>query len=286
MLNLQLNLCNTMEQQLNNNINQSPKRPSPRRDRLRLPFDNRKQAPMSWIYDNRLGLCVTVIVFLVVAIAFVSAKIVTKISETPDTIYIELDMTEVVEQKPEEKKDKPKPTPRTNIDYSKVRNLSSNESVKEEELKEVRNNISDKELREAAAKVEQGMRDNLNAYEQGLSDADAIGKPAPKSNTESESDGKTSRRKGNVTVSYSFTDPTRHATYLVKPAYRCEGGGEVIVTAELSQSGKVISAKVESGGDACMRQVAVQAALGSTFDINNEAPKRHEGTITYIFIPQ
>lgn len=283
---MQLNLYNTMEQQSDNKINQSSKRPNPRRDRLRLPFDNRRQDPMSWIYDNRRGLCATVIVFLIMAIVFVSAKIVTKISDTSDTIYIELDMTEVVEQKPEQKQEKPKPKPRTDIDYSKVRNLSSNESAKEEELKEVRNNISDKELREAAAKVEQGMRDNLDAYEQGLAEVDAIGKPAPKDNTERESEGKTSRRKGNVTVSYSFTDPTRHATYLVKPAYRCEGGGEVIVTAILNQSGKVISATVESGGDACMQQVAVQAALGSTFDINSSAPKRHEGTISYIFIPQ
>ena len=284
---MQLNLYDTMEQQSSNNQNKPQKRPVTRRNRLRLPFDNRRQDPVNWIYDNRIGLCVTVIAFLVGAIVFVTAKIVTKIQTPSDTIFIEMEFTEVVEEKQKEEKEKPKQQPRTNIDYSTVRNLSSNESAEEEELKEVQNVISDKELREAAAKAEQGMRDNLAAYEQGLADADAVASQTPRESTNNEAEsGKTSRRRGNVTVSYSFTDPTRHATYLVKPAYRCEGGGEVIVEAVLNQSGKVISAKVQSGGDACMRQTAVQAALGSRFDINNNAPKKHEGTITYIFIPQ
>ena len=237
---------------------------------------------MNWIYDNRIGLFVTIVAFLVTAIVFVTAKIVTNVHETPDTIYIEMDFTEP-EKQPEKPKEKPKP--REIEDWCSVRNTSSNEAAEEMEKERVVNQINDDDLRAAAEAVQKGLNDNFDAYEKGLAEVNAIGQ---QQSNKSENKGKTedSKRKGNVMVSYSFTDPTRHATYLVKPAYRCEGGGEVVVTAVLSQSGKVISAKVESGGDACMRNVAVSAALGSTFDINHDAPKKHEGTITYIFIPQ
>ena len=50
--------------------------------------------------------------------------------------------------------------------------------------------------------------------------------------------------------------------------------------------GEVVNASVVSGGDDCMRSTAVQAARNSRFDINDSAPARQNGTITYIFIPQ
>ena len=274
-----------MEQQSNRPENRTQQRPAPRRERIRLPFENKKQDPMNWIYDNRIGLFTTIIVFLVAAVVFVTAKIVTKVQDTPDTIYIEMDFTQEPEKQPEKPKEKPKA--RENIDWSKVRNTSSNEAAKEFEKDQALNRINDAELRAAAEAIQKGLNENMEAYERGLAEVNAIGQDSPKEK-EPANKGKVedSKRKGNVMVSYCFEDPTRHATYLVKPAYRCEGGGEVVVAAVLSPSGKVISAKVESGGDACMRNVAVSAALGSTFDINHDAPKKHEGTITYIFIPQ
>jgi hypothetical protein len=54
----------------------------------------------------------------------------------------------------------------------------------------------------------------------------------------------------------------------------------------LNQGGEVISARVVSGGDEVMREEALKAARASLFDINNSAPARHEGTITYTFVPQ
>ena len=244
---------------------------------------------MRWIYENRIGLSVTIIAFLVIAIVFVTSKIVTEIRETPDTIYIEFDMTQVSEEKPKEQpKEKPKPKAREVVDWSSVRNLSSNDAAQQKELKEPKNIISDEELKAAAQKAAQGMQANREAYEKGLDEAASnTNVKAEKPVESSGSKGETSQRKGNVTVRYSFTDPTRHATYLVKPAYRCEGGGEVVVTAILNQGGKVIRAFVESNsGDACHAQAARSAALGSKFNIDSSAPEHHEGTITYIFIPQ
>lgn len=45
-----------------------------KRPRLRLPFEKRKQDAGSWTYDHRIGLCVTLIAYLVLMIAFVSSK--------------------------------------------------------------------------------------------------------------------------------------------------------------------------------------------------------------------
>ena len=62
--------------------------------------------------------------------------------------------------------------------------------------------------------------------------------------------------------------------------------GEVVVRITVNRAGEVTHASVASGGDDCMRETAVRAARNSVFDINDAAPARHTGTITYIFIPQ
>lgn len=89
-----------------------------------------------------------------------------------------------------------------------------------------------------------------------------------------------------MTVSFSLTDPVRQSVDLSIPAYRCEGGGEVVVAITVSRGGEVIGARIVSGGDDCMREAALHAARVSTFNIDPKAPARHQGTITYTFIPQ
>ena len=128
------------------------------------------------------------------------------------------------------------------------------------------------------------MRANREAYERGLREANAIGDSFTKSDNGKER--KDTKRKGNVTVSFSFTNPVRYSRHLIKPAYRCEGGGQVDVAVEIDRSGRVLSAEVTYGGDECMRQTAIEAARNSRFDHNDAAPSRQKGTITYIFIPQ
>ena len=48
-------------------------KPEPRRPKLRLPFDNRREDAGEWAFDHRAGLCVTLIAYLLLAIAFVGA---------------------------------------------------------------------------------------------------------------------------------------------------------------------------------------------------------------------
>ena len=92
--------------------------------------------------------------------------------------------------------------------------------------------------------------------------------------------------KGRVTVSFSLTDPVRTSRSLNIPAYRCEGGGDVVVEITVNRAGEVVNARVQSGGDECMRESALRAARVSRFNIDQSAPARQQGTITYIFIPQ
>ena len=67
------------EEQKTNRAKLENQRPQqPRKARLRLPFDNRQKDFVEWIYDNRIGLCVTIIIYLVASIVFVSAKIVSR----------------------------------------------------------------------------------------------------------------------------------------------------------------------------------------------------------------
>ena len=113
------------------------------------------------------------------------------------------------------------------------------------------------------------MRANREAYEQGLAEERAIRERRGKEDGAERQDRKV---KGRVTVSFSITDPVRTSRYLEVPAYLCEGG--------------VTHASVASGGDDCMRESALRAARNSLFNIDNSAPVRQTGTITYIFIPQ
>ncbi|MBR4969167.1 MAG: energy transducer TonB [Alistipes sp.] len=270
-----------MEDKRDNTSKQTPK-PTQRKPRLRLPFDNRREDFVSWIYDNRIGLCVTVIVYLLFSIIFVSAKIGASKREVPNTIYLDLGAVELLEQERDRLLEEVK-RKNSEIDWKSIRNLSSNENALNENLEDEKGtDVS--ELNAAAEAVEKERKANREAYERGLREAKAIGENRQQGSGDKEK--KESKRKGTVTVSFSFKNPVRYSRYLVKPAYRCEGGGEVVVSVVVNQRGEVTSAWVERGGDECMRQTAVEAARNSLFDINNNAPAKHQGTITYIFIPQ
>ena len=66
-------------------------KPKPqRRPRLKLPFDNRREDVGTWTYDHRIGLCVTLIAYLVLMIVFVSSKIVVGRKPHTQGMYIDL----------------------------------------------------------------------------------------------------------------------------------------------------------------------------------------------------
>lgn len=254
-----------------------------RRKPLRLPFDNRSEDIGSWAYDHRVGLCITIIVYLILGITFFASKIVIGRKVSQQGMYIDLQSVELLEKERDRLAEEVRRA-NENIDWSKIRNTSSNENALNENLADDRG-TNTSALNSDAEDVEARMRANREAYEQGLRDAKRAGERDEETvqKTDVNSDKKV---KGRVTVSFSFTNPVRYSRHLVKPAYRCEGGGEVEVKVCVDRAGKVLYAYVESGGDECMRQTAVSAAKGSRFDHNDNAPAKQEGVITYIFIPQ
>ena len=162
----------------------------------------------------------------------------------------------------------------------------SNDALLNENLRDDRG-TNTSEINVAAKDIAAGMAANRAAYEAGLAEAQSIldaerDKPSEQGKNSKSQDAK---YKGGVTVRYSFKDPVRTKRDLVIPAYKCEAGGQVEVAVVLNNGGEVISARVVSGGDERMREEALKAARASLFNIDNTAPARHSGTITYTFIP-
>lgn len=256
----------------------------PRRKPLRLPFDNRSQDVGGWAYDHRIGLCITIIIYLLLGISFFASKIVIGRKSSQQGMFIDLQTVEMLEKERDRLAEEVRRA-NQNIDWSKIRNTSSNENSLNENLTDDRG-TNTSELNSDAEAVEARMRANREAYERGLKDAKRAGERSDEEGKSGDNSKQDKRVKGSVTVSFSFKNPVRYSRHLVKPAYRCEGGGEVIVKAVIDQRGKVLTAVVVEGGDDCMRQTAISAAKGSRFDHNSSAPAKQEGTITYIFIPQ
>ncbi len=252
--------------------------------KLRLPFTNKKQDIGEWAFDHRVGLCITLIAYLVLAIAFVSAKIVVGAKPHTQGIFIELEdisaleeLRDRLEEQTQEQND--------NFDWSSVRNRSSNETSLDERVKDDRGTDA-QELNQQAQEAQEAIDANRKAYEQALDEIAAAREQGSQSDDKEQGERRDVKVQGNVTVSYTFTDPTRHAQHLVVPAYQCQGGGEIVVEVTLNRQGKVERAKVAKGSDRCMSETAINAARHSTFDRNSSAPESQSGTITYIFIPQ
>lgn len=257
----------------------------PRRPKLRLPFDNRREDAGEWAFDHRAGLCVTLIAYLLLAIAFVGSKIVVGGKSRAQGFYIDLQQLEQLAAEKErlerEVRQRQQEEP---VDWKSIRNDISNENAKLDESLRDDRGTNTAALNDAADAAQERMRANRAAYEQGLAEAEAIRRRSERAD---EAAANADRKvQGRVTVSFSLVDPVRHARHLEVPAYQCEGGGEVVVRITVDRSGEVTHASVASGGDDCMRETAVRAARRSRFDINQTAPARHTGTITYIFIPQ
>ena len=254
--------------------------------RLHLPFENRHKDAGEWAYDHRVGLSVMIICYLVLGIVFVGSKIILNDKPHLQGIYIDLqDLETLAEEKERLEREVEMKQLQANMDWSSVRNLTSNEALLNENLKDDRGTRTEA-LNASAREIAEGMESNRAAYEAGLAEAEAILDKGRAKSEDKTTEGQDSKFKGNVTVSFVLKDPVRTKRHLVVPAYRCEGGGEVVVAITVNRGGEVTAAKVVSGGDESMREAALDAAWKSLFNIDMSAPERHNGMITYLFIPQ
>lgn len=258
--------------------------PERKRAILKLPFTNKKRDIGEWTYDNRVGLLITLIVYLVLAIAFVFGQIY--ISSQPHTqgLYIDLgEMEEIIKVRDELLREV---EAKQNLDWSSVSNRVSNENSLDERIIDDRGSDVE-ELNSSAQSVQEQMEANRDSYKEALESIERMREDAKSKTTSNDgAQGRDVKVEGNVTVSYSFMNPVRHSTQLTVPAYQCEGGGDVVIEVTLNRRGVVTAARVLRGGDNCMQQAALGAAKSSRFNLDNSAPESHIGTITYIYIPQ
>lgn len=246
---------------------------------MRLPFENKRSDIGEWTYDHRVGLCITLIAYLVLAIAFVAGKIV--VGEKPHSqgIYIDIKTLAELEMEKNRLEQEVARKKSDDVDWKKIQNLVSNENAESDKA----NKGQKSDMSSSDKALQDRMRANRDAYEKGLAEEQAIRNNRGGDNAKEAQDAKI---KGRVTVSFSLVNPVRNSRHLEVPAYQCEGGGEVVVEITVDRSGDVVNARVASGGDDCMRDTALRAARNSRFNIDDSAPARQTGTITYIFIPQ
>ena len=266
--------------------NRPQQRPAPRKPRIHLPFDNRKKDAGEWAYDHRLGLSVMIIVYLLLGIVFFSSKIIVGSRPHTQGIYVDLQTLEELEKEKERLQREIEMKKQQDIEWSKIRNLQSNDAMLNEELKDDRNSNT-AALNEAIKCVAEGMKANRAAYEAGVAEAESILNDRPQSEqNQQQKKGEDSKYKGGVTVRFEFRNPVRTKRHLIVPAYTSDTGGQVEVLVTVNQGGEVIAARVKSGGNEIMREEALKAARQSLFNIDNSAPARHEGIIIYTFLPQ
>lgn len=260
-----------------------------RPQRLRLPYMKRRTNAAAWTYDHRVGVSVTIIVYLLLAIAFVGGKIMIRNSRPNNMFMVDLQTLEDLAREQQRLEQEVKMRQSMGESYEQVLNRISNENA---ERAENRPQGLSGEMAQQVASDERAIADKMRAnreiYEQGEREIADMWASKGKNGAE-DSKHEDSRAEGTVTVSYSLVNPLRHSVHLGVPAYRCRRGGTVVVNITVNRNGNVVSASVDKGlseTDECMQQTAVGAARSSRFDINTSAPERHSGTITYVFVAQ
>lgn len=263
-----------MEQQKPQNKTSRPK--------LNLPFRRKQFDPGEWAYDHRIAILATVAAYVIFGVTFVSAEVVVSRREAQSEILLDLtDLAELQEElrRAQELND----LLNEKYDNSPATNQISNENALDESLEDHRTNAS--EIYSEADEVQQRVRDNADAYAAGLqAEREILNR-----HYEGEGNIENQRIKGKVTVSYSLSEPVRHALQMPVPSYMCEGGGEVVVNIEVDRDGYVLRASIDerrSEKNECLRQAALQKAEDSVFNADVNAPAKQHGTIEYLFISQ
>lgn len=88
-----------------------------------------------------------------------------------------------------------------------------------------------------------------------------------------------------MTVSFSLTDPVRTSRSLNIPAYRCEGGGDVVVEITVNRAGEVVNARVQSGGDEVLARIGPACGAGFALQYRPVGPCAPAGDDYVHFYP-
>ena len=236
--------------------------------------------------ENKAGLYLTIIFHLVVIIVLLVYQIdSTMKAETSFVLDFskqeELEKQEEIRVLKEEvSKQLDEMIAAARASQAPIRNIAVDASNKP--LKDDRNTDVD-QLYKDAERLAKELKANQNAIEE-----DATEETVDMSSKKSEENEQTSQPYSGASV-LSYRLDGRKARHLPIPAYKCYGGGDVVVIINVDQTGRVVGAKVnEAGttGDGCMKREAVKAAKLSRFSGSQTAPDPQVGEIVYRFIPQ
>ena len=241
-----------------------------------------------WLKELRHGVMGTVIFHLVLAIFLVCVGISRLDSQQRMEIEIDMPEPEIVQQKQEEQKKK-----------EQILQQSADEEVNEM-LRSLAVN-EDAVKKNAETQPHERVEEYIEQIQEEI-DSDYGGRYRANKNKHYKEDSiRVQRDKkermldslqstvyvGKSSVSYNIKG--RYKTYLPIPVYKCEFGGKIAVAVVVNRQGRVIKAEVvdaESNKDDSLREVAVDAALKSEFNVDEKAPERQTGTITYNFVKQ
>lgn len=282
----------TNRQRVNRATGQPP-RPR-RRPHIELG-DTRSESFGEWLYSHRLGFVAVIISILVGGLWIATARVNIEIPPIEYIIeFVDQEPTPEEVEKLKQQRDKlQQEIDRRLAAVQQVKNVQSNESA-EEGGAESQN--YDNETQQMMDKVASDMASNRSDYESGMREANGIGKGGSGNGSGGKKgDGKDSKFKGAVTVSYDINyvsgnkkvARTARAS-LYKPAYLAKEGGYVVLEVRVDRNGTVKSAVVKESSNSALNEIARKAALntGTIFNIDPNAPVSNVGTITYTFVAQ
>ncbi len=253
--------------------------------RIENAIDNLYTAANRIVNQHKVGLLGTIVVHLLLIIVFLVLKIETRKEYYGSTIEMEFEEpseAEIIHEKinPILPPDVLKPE----YESEAIRNFAVDATQKDLNagLGDEKNIDADELYREANDVYER-MKQNREFFEQAQKDIEANIPNTPEKSISKEKEG---QFKGPTVVSYYLLG--RKALWLPIPSYKCELGGQVVVSLEVNADGTVANASIDRANsvtDDCINSAAIAAAMASRFS-SAPASGRQRGSITYLFVPQ
>ncbi len=239
----------------------------------------------------------TIIIHLIAGIVFMSLKLYSLKTREDKIQKFEIEFAAVEEAKKQQKAPEPPPTSVENVlhDDKEMLNIARNLANKSEEKidpKDYINQVKNEPIQSGKLSTDNYI-DNPNRAEQPTEDDDLILRAKAEEQKKEDDKEKESARmaanyKGPTRIYYDLQG--RNHTYLPIPIYMCEGSGKVVLQIEVNQKGQVENASIMEGEsttrDECLIETALQTALISRFEANDNAPRIQKGTLTYLFVAQ
>lgn len=259
---------------------------------VKLPFDASKRLEnwAVWMDRHKVGLLVTIVVYLSLAILFVTYRIVVLPAQPPkiDIEFTPEQLQELVEQLEQQQVEQlEEMSPMENM-QNRVSDANSNLDASLRDSK----NSDASEIYNEMEEMQERLRQGQENYDRELREIEQMrerreDKPKKDKDAEQGSENRDAFVRGNVAASFDLEGRT--VVYMDIPAYKCENGGRVVVSISVNRNGKVVSAVVDSAtntSDRCILEEAVASAKATKFNASTTARDPQRGTITYTFVAQ